>query len=886
VHYAIAQNNLGNAYRGFPTGDRAANLQRAIECYTKALRFLTPETEPLEYATTQTSLGNAYRVLPTGDRTANLERAIECYMQALRYWTAESAPLGYATTQNSLGLAYAGLPTGDRAANLERAIECYMQALRYWTAKAAPLEYAGTQNNLGNAYGDLPTGDRAANLERAIECYTQALRFRTPEATPRDYGTTQNNLGNAYRDLPTGDRAANLERAIECYMQALRFLTPEAAPLDYARTQNNLGNAYRELPTGDRSASLERAIGCYTQALRFRTPEAAPRDYAATQNGLGNAYAALPTGDRLANLERAIGCYTQALRFWTPEASPDEHRATAGNLARLHFRERNWEAAHDAFESALKASELRYQATATEHGRQAELAQTRNLVPNDAYCLAQLGRFRAAVERLEAGRGRALAETLARDRAALGHASAADRDAFEAVRARIKVLEAEGRRLTEHVSEGKARPFAELSAEFAAARQELGHLVERIREYVPDFMPGGLAYEEIAAAATPSRALVYLITTTAGSLALIVSSEPPSEPDVVWLDRFGSAELDALLLERDASGVVVSGYLLGQIAGDEDVLDAALEKVLPMLQDHLVGPLALRLNQRGIQEATLVAGGLLSLLPLPAAAPKGFIVAVAPSARILRVAGDAAARTAELTQVLLAVGNPLPLPRDMQPLAYAAAEAKAIAPLFGPGSHILVGENATRERLVSNLEGTTHLHLACHGSFDPDEPLDSGLWLSAGERLTLRVLMDGDLDLSSSRLAVLSSCQSGVIEFEHVPDEVVGLPAGFLQAGVPGVVSTLWPVNDISTAVLVVEFYRLLVADRLDPANALSRATEFLRGSTAEQIGLARWFEREFDASGSTDQDAFEAAVHYRANPEERPFNHSRYWAGFVFSGN
>lgn len=101
-----------------------------------------------------------------------------------------------------------------------------------------------------------------------------------------------------------------------------------------------------------------------------------------------------------------------------------------------------------------------------------------------------------------------------------------------------------------------------------------------------------------------------------------------------------------------------------------------------------------------------------------------------------------------------------------------------------------------RERESENGAGAgcaTHLHPACHGSFDLDEPLDSGLWLSGGKRLTLRDLLDGDLDLSSLRLAVLSACQTGMVEFARVPDEAVELPAGFHQAGVPAVISTLGP---------------------------------------------------------------------------------------------
>ena len=74
--------------------------------------------------------------------------------------------------------------------------------------------------------------------------------------------------------------------------------------------------------------------------------------------------------------------------------------------------------------------------------------------------------------------------------------------------------------------------------------------------------------------------------------------------------------------------------------------------------------------------------------------------------------------------------------------------------------------------------------------------------------MTLRDLLDSDLDLSASRLAVLSACQTGIIDFRRIPDEAIGFPAGLLQAGVPGVVSTLWLVDDISTALLLARFYR------------------------------------------------------------------------------
>ena len=884
----MTQNNLGNAYAGLLAGDRAANLRRAIACFSEALRFRTAEAAPLDYATTQNNLGIAYRDLPAGDRAANLRQAIACYTEALRFRTAEAAPLDYATTQNNLGAAYRRLPAGDRAANLQQAIACYTEALRFLTAEAAPLRHVGTQNNLGNTYADLPVGDRAANLQRAIACYAQALRFCTAEAAPLDYAMTQHNLGVAYAALPVGDRAANLQRAIGCFSEALRFRTAEADPLDYAMTQTNLGVAYAVLPAGDRAANLQRAIGCFSEALRFRTAEADPLQYAETQNNLGEAYRQLRAGDRAANLQEAIGCYTEALRFRTAEAAPAEHRQTALNLGSLHFSENRWEQAHDSYASAIAAGDLLYQASATEAGRQAEQGEAGQAVADDAYCLARLDRYAEAVERLEGGRTRALAESLARDRTSLAEAKAEDRAAFEEARGKIKALEAARAGYDSNSPQRTALSFLKLSSDLALARKDLAETIERIRAYVPAFMAEDLTHAQITEAASQARPLAFLLTTQLGSLALIVTVDgKPLGPDqALWLPGFTTDALNQLLAWRDAAGEV-SGYLLGQLGGGTRVLSQALERILPVLRDELLGPLAEHLRALGVCEATVVPVGLLALLPLPAAMPDDITIALAPSARTLCAAKTTRLDRSGLSLVLLGVGNPLPLPQGLHPLAYAGQEVKAIATLFTDRrSQVLAGQDATRHHVIEGLPGTTHLHLACHGSFDVAEPLDSALHLAGMDRLTLRDLLDGDLDLSGVRLAVLSACQTGITEFQRVPDEAIGLPAGFLLAGVPRVVATLWPVDDVSTALLMAEFYRLLITGHLDPALALHRARAHLRDSTPAQLDLAGWFEQRYEASGGTDTDAFRKASHFRAHPDaDPPFADPYYWAGFTYTG-
>lgn len=61
------------------------------------------------------------------------------------------------------------------------------------------------------------------------------------------------------------------------------------------------------------------------------------------------------------------------------------------------------------------------------------------------------------------------------------------------------------------------------------------------------------------------------------------------------------------------------------------------------------------------------------------------------------------------------------------------------------------------------------------------------------------------LDLSNTRLAVLSACQTAVGDFST--EGVYGMHRGFKQAGVKSILASLWNVNDKSTARLMELFY-------------------------------------------------------------------------------
>jgi CHAT domain-containing protein len=53
---------------------------------------------------------------------------------------------------------------------------------------------------------------------------------------------------------------------------------------------------------------------------------------------------------------------------------------------------------------------------------------------------------------------------------------------------------------------------------------------------------------------------------------------------------------------------------------------------------------------------------------------------------------------------------------------------------------------------------------------------------------------------------VLAACETALVG-TRLPDEAIGLPTGLLQAGAAACIGSLWPVPQVSTAILMAFFY-------------------------------------------------------------------------------
>lgn len=204
--------------------------------------------------------------------------------------------------------------------------------------------------------------------------------------------------------------------------------------------------------------------------------------------------------------------------------------------------------------------------------------------------------------------------------------------------------------------------------------------------------------------------------------------------------------------------------------------------------------------------------------------------------RAARPSGSAA--TSGLPDDLATLAATLGL-REFPRLPHAGREAEAILALVPPDRRwSALGFEANREAMLgAPLGGYRYLHFAVHVVPSERYPHLSGLVLSRfapdGRRLDA-LLRLGDvfrLDLPVD-LVVLSGCRSGGGK-ELRGEGIVGLTRGFMAAGAPRVVVSLWDVNDRATAELMTAFYRGLLERGLPPAAALRAAQQELRAEAA-----------------------------------------------------
>ncbi|WP_224984515.1 CHAT domain-containing protein [Geomonas agri] len=174
---------------------------------------------------------------------------------------------------------------------------------------------------------------------------------------------------------------------------------------------------------------------------------------------------------------------------------------------------------------------------------------------------------------------------------------------------------------------------------------------------------------------------------------------------------------------------------------------------------------------------------------------------------------------------ILAIGNP-DLGNAALDLPFAEKEAGTLRWNYSDVT-TLTRERATESWVRDNIAKFGIIHFASHGEFDPVNPLFSSIRLAKDGKNDGRLQAEEvfGLDIKAD-LVVLSACQTGLGDVKS-GDDVIGMNRAFLFAGTHALVSSLWRVSDVSSAILMKQFYRDY--SRSDKAQALRLAMLHVR---------------------------------------------------------
>jgi CHAT domain-containing protein len=864
-----------------------ADLNRAI-ALSEAVLAATPSDAPDRHVSLAALARNL--VTRTNDRgdLNDLDRAIHLFEEAVAAVPQETVEAGALLGNLASTRALRHVHTGALD-DLDRAIQVLIAAvdqLPDWSTIRPTL-----RGNLAYMFRvrSLRSG-RREDLDRAIAEAETALSEAGSEVPTRP--GLLHGLALILRDryFLTG-RPSDLHAAVAHLEEALAALQDCGTDWPSCASQLAAVLAERYQALGQASSDLDRAVHLAELALDRAAPGVTER--AGYENTLAGIFRLrfLRSGDP-DDLQRSIGAARSSCTL-AGDLMPDVAVVASRDWGAWALQRAAWDEAAEAYGYGLTAIRRLVRDQLLRSHKEDWLRQAQGVAVRAGYAQARIGDLVGAARTLEEGRAITLSEALERDRADveeladLGHAELANR-----------YRNAVTRWVTHSAGDSRAPGGAWPAVAAPAApedrlevlrdiQHELDATVTAIRD-IPGY-EGFLdppRWEDLRAAA--SIPVVYLAATEGGGLALVLGAGPhgEDEPRACWLPGL----TDAAVAEQTKS--FLAAYQARTT--DRPAWERTLDTVTRWSWQSVMHSLLPMLAEAGATAAALITTGQLGLLPLHAAwtpdpsTPTGRRYALdqldwsyAPNARTL-VWSRALADRARADE-LLAVQDPQPVTAAALPLAGLEIDA---ARHHFPVARVLRHGQATQPIVLAELARASVVHLACHGISRPAAPLDSAFIMAGNHSLSVRDLLGQRLGQPPSaglRLAVASACETAAIGTE-LPDEVVSLSSAFLQAGVAGVIATLWEVADLGTAMLMARFYEVWRVNGSPPARALRAAQAWLRDTTNSE--KATYFQ-------TVPSDCFPVSVGQRLwealilePPDERSYDHPAWWAAFMHIGS
>ena len=240
------------------------------------------------------------------------------------------------------------------------------------------------------------------------------------------------------------------------------------------------------------------------------------------------------------------------------------------------------------------------------------------------------------------------------------------------------------------------------------------------------------------------------------------------------------------------------------------------------LYDWLVGPMESALKAAAVDTLVFVPDGALRTIPMGALHDgrrfliERYAVGTSPG---LTLTDARPLKRDGVRALLTGVSKPL---RGFPGLPDVTSELSAIGKLYG--GKVLLDTEFRIAAIEQELAATPYsiVHIASHAQFDRD-PRKTFL-LAFDDSLTMnkleQIMAIGQFRREPVELLTLSACQTAAGDDRAA----LGMAGAAVKAGARSVLASLWFVSDVSTSVLIAEFYRQLKDPSASKAQALQSA--------------------------------------------------------------
>jgi len=780
---AVALGNIGEMYINL------GEYQKALEYCNKALLSDRALGKISNEAVALSNIGFIYGSL--GDT----QQELVYYTQALELQGRTGKRAGQAITLNNIAHVHSKL--GDK----QKALEFYERSLTLRRASNDRRGEASTLSNIGSIHQDL--GD----YQKALDYYNQSLIIIKDIANPLQQAVTLNNIGSVYRKLGDSQNALNYIKQAYTILHDTGHKNEEAQALyNMARVERDRDNLVEARRYIEKSLATVEALrtSVASQKLRASFFASVRRYQEFNINLLMRLHRQRPSeGFDVAALEASENARARSLLELLKEARAEIRQGVDPSLLERERQLRETIADKAERQTRLTmgkqteeqrtAAEKELAALTTEYEQ--VQAQIRNTSP----------RYAALTEPVPLGL-KAIQQQVLDDDTLLLEYSLGDEKSFlwAATPTWIKSFELPARSQIEQVAR---RIYETLTARNQSPTNESPQQrQQRLDQADADFAKAAAALGETLLAPVASELKNRrLLIVTEGMLQYVPFGALPSPKGPESAVRIPKSDR---ALQTAASTIRTPKFPFPLIA-EHEIVSLPSASVLAVLRQESAG------RKAPIKTVAVMADPVFSVDDSRIAARGPKEAAASERGSTLAEVKRAAAESGVVS---------------LERLRFSRMEAEAISSLASDNLKLKALDFAANRAAAMNSDLGQYriVHFATHGLINNEHAELSGVVLSLVDEQGrpqngfLRLYDIYNLKLGAD-LVVLSACQTALGE-EIKGEGIVGLTRGFMYAGAPRVVASLWRIDDRATAELMKRFYAGMLRAKLRPAAALREA--------------------------------------------------------------